>query len=144
MKTVRQLLQDKDNGVWSVSPHTTVFDALKLMADKQIGALMVMEDSQLVGIITERDYARKLILQDKSSRETPVGEVMTSRVLYVLPEQSVEDCMALMTDKHIRHLPVLDNGQLLGVISMRDVVKDVVAEHKFMISQLENYITGTQ
>ena len=142
MKTVRHLLQDKPDVVWTVGPDTLVFDAIKLMAEKEIGALMVLEGGALVGIITERDYATKLALQDKSSRTTPVREVMTSRVYYVQPEHTVEECMALMDDKRLRHLPVLEHGQLVGVISIRDVIKPMLDDRQFMIEQLENYITG--
>ena len=143
MTIVNQLLRSKGPEIWSVMPETSVYDAIKLMADKGIGALLVLEGERLVGIISERDYARKVILQGKSSRNTPVSEIMTSRVFYVQPEQSIEECMALMTDKHIRHLPVLQDGRLVGVISIGDVVKAIISEQKFMIEQLEQYITGS-
>lgn len=142
MKTVRQLLRTKGHEVWSVAPETMVYDALKLMADKGVGALVVVEAGQVVGIISERDYARKVSLQGKSDRTTAVKEIMTTRVVYVRPEQSTEECMALMTDKRIRHLPVLDDNQLIGVISIGDVVKEVISEQKFIITQLEHYISG--
>ena len=142
MKTVMQLLQTKGQNIWSISPDALIIDALKLMAEKGVGALVVLEAGQVVGIISERDYARKVSLQGKSSKTTPVREIMTQKVVYVRPEQSIEDCMALMTDKRIRHLPVLADGQLIGVISIGDVVKAVISEQEFIIAQLENYITG--
>ena len=143
MKTVAQLLRGKGHEVLSVSPETSVLDALRVMAEKNIGALLVVEGDGLVGIFSERDYARKVVLKGKASKETPVREVMTSPVLYVRPEQTIEDCMALMTDKHVRHLPVLqDERRLVGVISIGDVVKNIIAEQEFMIEQLQNYITG--
>jgi len=145
MKTVKQLLQGKGSDVWSVAPTTSVFEALALMAGKNVGALLVLKAGQLVGIFSERDYARKVVLQGKTSKDTPVSEIMTSKVVYVRPEQTIEDCMALMTDKHIRHLPVLaDDHQVLGVISIGDVVKAVISEQSFIIEQLENYITGAR
>jgi CBS domain-containing protein len=142
MKIVGQLLQTKGSQVWSIDPEATVYEALKLMAAKGVGALVVVEAGQVVGIISERDYARKVSLQGKSDQTTPVREIMTSKVVYIRPEQSVEDCMALMTDKRIRHLPVLEDDRLVGVISIGDVVKAVISEQEFMIAQLENYITG--
>jgi CBS domain-containing protein len=112
------------------------------MADKDIGALLVIEDDLVIGIFSERDYARKVILQGKASKDTPIEEIMTARVIFVQPDQSIEECMAVMTEKHVRHLPVLENGQLLGVISIGDVVKAIIADQGFVIEQLENYITG--
>lgn len=144
MTTVRQLLQAKEGALWSVSPDTTVYDALKLMADKNIGALLVLEGSALVGIFSERDYARKVILKGKTSKETFVKEIMTPDVLYVRPNQSIEECMALMTNKRVRHLPVLEENKVLGVISIGDVVKAIISEQEFTIHQLENYITGSR
>ncbi len=142
MMTVRHLLQDKPDTVWSVTPETLVFDAIKLMAEKEVGALVVCEDRRLVGIISERDYATKLALHDKSSRSTPVHEVMTARVYYVQPDHTVEDCMTIMNEKHLRHLPVIDQDRVVGVISIRDVIKVLLEDRQFMIEQLENYITG--
>lgn len=142
MKTVKQLLQSKGRQVWSIAPEAMVYDALKLMAEKEVGALVVLEAGQVAGIISERDYARKVSLQGKSDRTTSVGEIMTAKVIYVYPEQTIEDCMALMTDKRIRHLPVIDGGQLIGVISIGDVVKEVISHQEFLIAQLEHYITG--
>ncbi len=142
MKTVAQLLRGKGHEVLSVPPETPVFEALKVMAEKNVGALLAVEGDRLVGIFSERDYARKVILKGKSSKDTPVREVMSSHVLYVRPEQTVEECMALMTDKRVRHLPVLEEGRLVGLISIGDVVKAIIAEQEFLIEQLQNYITG--
>ena len=142
MKTVAQLLRAKPHGVLSVAPDTAVYQALQLMAEKNVGALLVVEGQELVGIFSERDYARKVILKGKSSKEIPVREIMSSHVLYVRPEQTIEDCMALMTDKRVRHLPVLEQGRIVGVISIGDVVKELIAEQQFIIEQLQNYITG--
>lgn len=142
MQTVNQVLQAKGSAIWSVTPDTSVLDALKLLADQDIGAVLVMEGDTVVGILSERDYARKVVLLGRASRDTPVREIMTSRVLYVRPEQSIDECMALMTDRHIRHLPVLDGDQVVGVISIGDVVKSIISEQEFMIAQLEQYITS--
>ena len=142
MSKVSHVLRSKGNSVWSLPPQASVLDALHLMAEKDIGALLIIEDELVVGIFSERDYARKVILQGKASKDTPVEEIMTERVFYVQPDQSIEECMAVMTEKHVRHLPVLENGQLLGVISIGDVVKAIIAEQGFVIEQLENYITG--
>ena len=119
-----------------------MFDALKLMADKNIGALLVMEGEEVAGIITERDYARKIVLMSRSSKQTPVREIMTSAVMYVRPDQTSEECMVLMTENRLRHLPVIDDGRLLGIISIGDLVKDIIAEQRFTIEQLEHYISG--
>jgi CBS domain-containing protein len=142
MKTVAQLLRTKAYGVLSIAPETAVYQALQLMAEKNVGALLVLEGDALVGIFSERDYARKVILVGKSSKETLVREIMSSHVLYVRPEQTIQDCMALMTDKHVRHLPVLEDERVVGVISIGDVVKGIISEQEFMIEQLQNYITG--
>ncbi|MGH2669689.1 MAG: CBS domain-containing protein [bacterium] len=144
MKFVSEILQAKGHEIWRVTPDTSVYDALKLMAEKNVGALLVLEGDDLVGLFSERDYARKIILEGKSSKDTPVKEIMISQVLYVRPEHSVEECMALMTDKRVRHLPVLEGGKLVGVISIGDVVKAIISEQDFMIHQLENYITGSR
>lgn len=143
MTTVNQLLQNKGQNVWSVSPDDSVYKALELMADKNIGALLVLDGETPAGIFSERDYARKIILYGKASRETPVKDIMTTRVVYIRPEQTIEDCMALMTDKRIRHLPVLKDDKIVGVISIGDVVKSIIANQQFVIEQLENYISGT-
>ena len=142
-RSVNNLLQSKKSQIISVKPNTSVYDALVLMAEKNIGAVLVTTNDQLVGILSERDYARKIILKGKTSKETKVEEIMTSQVLFVQPEQSVEDCMAIMSDKHIRHLPVLEKGELIGIISIGDVVNAVISEKEFAIKQLENYISGT-
>jgi len=141
LKTVKQILDEKGYEIWSVSPDDSVYDALKNMADKNIGALLVLEGDELVGIISERDYARKVMLKGKSSMDTPVRDIMTPRVLYIRTNQSIEECMALMTDKRIRHLPVFDQDNLVGVISIGDVVKAIISHQEFVIEQLENYIT---
>jgi len=142
MKTVTQLLRAKGHEILSVSPEVPVFEALQMMADKNVGALLVVDGGRLVGIFSERDYARKVILKGKTSKETPVREIMSSHVLYVRPQQTIEECMALMTDKRVRHLPVFDDEKLVGVISIGDVVKAIIAEQEFVIEQLQNYITG--
>lgn len=142
MKTVRQLLESKGSQVISVTPDTPVFQALKVMAEKGIGAVLVLQSGRLVGIMSERDYARKVILQGKSSHDTPVRDIMTDRVVYARPEQTVPQCMALMTDKRIRHLPVMEEDRLLGVLSIGDLVKETISEQEFLIRQLENYIHG--
>ncbi len=142
MQLVSHIISNKGSEVHSVGPDTTVFDALKLMADKNIGAVIVLEDNEVVGIMSERDYARKIILKGKSSKEIPVREIMSTRVFYVKPEQSIEDCMALMIDKRFRHLPVMEDGKLKGVISIGDVVKALIAQKEYEIEQLENYIAG--
>lgn len=140
MKTLMQLLQAKGADVHSIGPDALVIDALKLMAEKDVGALMVMAGGRLVGIMSERDYARKVILQGKSSHDIPVREIMTASVVTVQPGQTVEDCMAVMTNRRIRHLPVTDGEQLIGVLSIGDLVKEVIAEQEQTIKQLESYI----
>ncbi len=142
MSKVSQILRIKGNTIWFVAPQATVLGALRLMAEKDIGALLVMEDELVVGIFSERDYARRVVLHRKASKDTPVQDVMTERVIYIQPDQDIQECMAIMTDKHIRHLPVMENGELLGVISIGDVVKAIIAEQGFVIEQLVNYITG--
>ncbi len=144
MKTVKQILQSKTRGIGilSISPDATVYDALKLMAEKEVGALLVMEADKLVGIISERDYARKVILHGKSSKEIHVSDIMTSKIVYVSTAQTVDECMALMTDKRIRHLPVYEGKQLVGVVSIGDLVKEAISEREYIIKQLEHYIMG--
>ncbi len=142
MKPVRELLRIKGQETWSVTPDTPVYDALKLMAEKNVGALLVLEGDKLAGILSERDYARKVILKGKASKNTPAREIMSENVVCVTPKQSVAECMALMTDKHFRHLPVIEDGKLVGVISIGDVVKAIISEQKFVIDQLEHYIAG--
>ena len=142
MTTVRDILQNKGDDVWTIPPDITVFEALKTMADRNVGALIVSEAEKVVGILSERDYARKVILHGKSSREIPVREIMSSTVHFVHPEQNIEDCMQEMTDKRVRHLPVLEDDRLAGIISIGDVVKAIIAEQEYTIKHLENYITG--
>ncbi|MCC7352174.1 MAG: CBS domain-containing protein [Anaerolineae bacterium] len=142
MKTVQDILQEKGHDVWSVAADATVYEALQVMAEKNVGAVLVLEHGRLVGILSERDYARKVVLQGRSSLNTPVGEIMTQQVFYVRPEQTIEECMALMTDRRIRHLPVLEGNRLAGVISIGDVVKAIVSEQRVTIQQYENYILG--
>jgi CBS domain-containing protein len=143
MKTLKQLLGEKPRAPLSVSPDDSVFSALELMAKHDIGALLVMRDDQLAGIFSERDYARKVILLGKSSKETAVKEIMTEKVLYALPEQTTDQAMALMTDKHIRHLPVLDAGKhVIGMVSIGDLVKETISQQAFLIQQLEQYIAS--
>ena len=142
MKTVREILNDKGNDIYRVRPDDSVFDSLQLMADKGVGALLVMDGEKLVGIVTERDYARKVILEGKSSRTAVVEEVMTRRVLCASPERTVDECMALMTDKRARHLPVIDHKQVVGVVSIGDLVKAMISEQQVLIDQLQHYISG--
>ena len=142
MKTVKELLDEKGREVWSVHPDTSVFDALKLMADKNLGALAVIADGRLVGMFSERDYTRKVVLLGRASRDTAVSEIMETRVVYAGPENTVEECMALMTDKRVRHLPVFQGEELVGLISIGDVVKEMISEQQFIIEQLERYIHG--
>ncbi len=140
MTLVSQILQGKGTQTWTIPPNATVYDALTIMAEKDVGALLVVNNDHVVGIFSERDYARKIILQGKSSIDTEVQEIMTPEVLCVSPDQSVSKCMALMTEKRIRHIPVLDSGRLVGVISIGDVVKAIIAEQRIMIDHLEDYI----
>jgi CBS domain-containing protein len=142
MRTVQQLLDDKGHDIQSVHPDDSVFDAIQKLAAANIGSLIVIEDDRPVGIFTERDYARNVILKGKSSPTTQIREVMTTRVIYVQPSQTVEECMAIMTDKHIRHLPVLRDEKLIGMISIGDLVKSIIADQKFTIEQLQQFIQG--
>lgn len=140
MKTVRRLLQTKDGGIWFTAPATATSEAMRLMAEKDVGALLVLDDGKLVGIITERDLARKITLAGRDPASTHVREIMSERVLYVRPEHTTDECMALMIERHVRHLPVLDDGRIVGMVSIRDVVADLIAEKSFLIEQLESYI----
>ena len=143
MKTVRQLLNSKGSSrIYSVSPETTVLDALRILAEKEIGALLVMRGDRLEGIVSERDYARKVVLLGRSSQHLEVGEIMVHDVVSVRLDQTSEDCMALMTDRRIRHLPVIENGRVLGLLSIGDLVKDIITEQRETIAQLEQYIMG--
>jgi CBS domain-containing protein len=140
MKTVAQILKLKPAGVFSIGPDVPVLDALKLLAEKDIGAVLVMDGPRLVGVMSERDYARKVALKGKSASETPVSEIMTREVFFVTLTHTNEECMALVTDKRARHLPVIDDGRVVGVLSIGDLVKDAISEQQFIIEQLEHYI----
>ena len=139
---IQLILREKGHGVWFIAPEATVYEAIQMMSDKHIGALVVVSGDRLVGIVSERDYARKVILQGKQSQTTPVREIMTTPVLYVTPEHTVDQCLRLMTSRHVRHLPVLDGEFIAGVISIGDLVEWTIRGHKHMIHQLENYIAG--
>jgi CBS domain-containing protein len=140
--TVREILEMKRERLVSISPTATVFEALRVMAEHEIGALIVLDGGRLVGVFSERDYARRVALQGRSSRDTPVVDVMTSSVFCVRPEQTVEECMALMTRMRVRHLPVLQDSRVIGVVSIGDVVREVISDQSFVIEQLEDYIVG--
>lgn len=142
MKSVRHLLDVKGHDVWTIDPDATVYHALERLAEKDIGALVVTEGDALAGVFSERDYARKVALHGRASKETLVRQVMTPDVITVTPDQPIDDCMSLMTEHRIRHLPVLEAGEIVGVISIGDVVKEVIAEQEFQIEQLTNYISG--
>ena len=139
---VKAILDTKGHEFWSVTPDTSVYDALQLMSEKAVGSVLVVENGEVRGIFTERDYARKVVLDGKSSPNTRVAEIMTSQVLCTRPEQTIEEAMALMTEKRVRHLPVLANGKIVGVVSIGDLVKAVISEQRFLIKQLENYINS--
>lgn len=141
--TVNQLLNAKPGDIFSVEPDTLVIDAIKIMDEKKVGALPVIQDNKLVGILSERDYTRKVILNTRSSRETKVNEIMTQNVKTVSPSQTIDECMVVMSDNHIRHLPVVDGDVTVGVLSVMDVVKNIIIEKEFIIEQLEHYITDT-
>jgi len=140
--TVKEILSEKGHEIWSISPDTTVFDALRSMSEKGVGALVVLENGKVVGVFSERDYARKVTLAGKSEKTLPVKEIMTKRVVFVKPENTTEECMALMTDKHIRHLPVVVDDELVGIISIGDIVNAIISKQEYVIEQLGNYITG--
>jgi CBS domain-containing protein len=140
--SVRFVLKQKGQSVWAVSPDACVYDAIEIMAEKHVGALMVVSEEKLVGVVSERDYARKVILQGKSSKETQVKEIMTSPAISVTPDQTVEESMRIMTDKHLRHLPVVEGGIILGVVSIGDLVKWMLSAQQQTISQLHNYINS--
>jgi len=140
MHTASEILRDKGDQVWSIEPDVPIIEALRKMAEKRVGALLVMEDDRLVGIVTERDYARKVALEERSSRQSLVREIMSTSVLCVKPERTVHECMALMSDKRARHLPVLDHKKVVGVISIGDLVQAIIAEQQFKIEQLQYYI----
>lgn len=143
MTTVAEILKSKsDNSVYTIAPDATVFEAVSLMAQKNIGALLVVERERVVGIVSERDYARKVALMARSSRDTALRDIMSSPVMFVPPSQTSEECMALMTENRLRHLPVMEDGKLLGLISIGDLVKNIISEQQFIIEQLEHYISG--
>jgi CBS domain-containing protein len=142
MTTVRQIVQRKPPGVWTVGPEATVYEALALMAEMNIGAVLVIETGALVGVFSERDYARKVILMGRSSRETTVGELMSHPVVSVNPETPIEACMALMTERHFRHLPIVEEDRLIGIVSIGDIGKAIIADQRIAIHDLESYITG--
>ena len=142
MGKVRDILRIKGSSVFSVKPTATIYEALELMVEKNIGALLVSDQGKLVGIFTERDYARKVILKGKASKDTPIGEAMTANPLTVTPDSSIDDCMKIMTGRFIRHIPVLQNEDLVGMISIGDVVKFIIDEQRYIIEDLEHYITG--
>jgi len=141
--TVNQLLNGKNNEIYSIAPDAFVIDAIRMMNDRKVGALLVMEDNKLVGILSERDYTRKVILNNRSSSETMASEIMTSEVKTVTQSQTIDECMIIMSDNHIRHLPVVDNNKTIGILSIMDVVKNIISEKEFIIEQLEHYITDT-
>ncbi len=143
MSKVRQILENKGHDIWSSSPENSVYEALELMADKNVGALLVLEKGKVVGIFSERDYARKVVLKNKSSRNTSVAQIMTRDVVRVDADESIESCMNKMSEHRIRHLPVMENGELLGIISIGDLVNFVISEQQFKIDQLESYIQGS-
>ena len=144
MTTIEKLISDKGSKVWSISPDDSVYEAIKQMNEHSVGALPVVQADKLVGIISERDYARKVILKDRSSKETKVKEIMTTRVFHTFPQQKIEECMAVMSKHHIRHLPVMNDEKLVGIISIGDVVKDIISEQQFKIEQLENTISWSE
>ncbi len=142
MYTVREILQSKDSKLWTIKTNASVFEALELMAEKNIGSLLVMENKKMQGIFSERDYARGIVLKGKSSKKTSVGELMTKNVIYVAPDDRIKECMALMTSKRVRHLPVYQDGELIGILSIGDIVKQIISDQEFTIKELEKYITG--
>jgi CBS domain-containing protein len=141
-KTVGHLLDKKGSEVWTIGPAATVYEALEMLADKNVGALVVTENDRVCGIISERDYARKIVLEKRDSRHTRVGDIMTAEVRTVTKDESVADCMETITEHHIRHLPVVEDNRLIGIVSVGDVVKTVMADQAFLIDQLSQYITG--
>ena len=142
MNTIRQILAEKGSEIWSIAPSQTVFDAIQLMAIRRVGALLVMEGRRLSGIVSERDYAREVILKGRSSKDTPVQDIMTKEVITVTPDSRIEDSLSLMTEHRIRHLPVLDKDEISGIVSIGDLVKEIIREQQSTIEQLESYIKG--
>ena len=143
MASVKNILEAKGNATFTITPGTSVYHALELMVEKNVSALLVMENDELAGIFTERDYARKVVLKGKSSKETPIGEIMTKELITVSPDSTIDECMQLMTGKYIRHLPVVDNDKLAGIISIGDVVRCIIQEQKSIIGHMEQYIAGS-
>ena len=144
MTAVRQILDQKGHQVWSIHPGDTVYDAIKMMADKDVGPLVVLDARKIVGIITERDYARNVFLKGRASPQTLVGEIMGRDVICVEADKSIEECMAIMSAKRVRHLPVISEGELLGIVSIGDLVKSIISDREFVIEQLEHYIRGAK
>ena len=142
MQTIRDILKVKGTDVWCIEPDATVFDALQRMAEKEVGALVVTEGAQVVGLISEREYARKVVLEGRTSPTTLVKEIMISPVVYIHLDQAIEECMSLMTEKRTRHLPVIEDGKLVGLISIGDIVKSIIADQQFLIEQLVRYVSG--
>lgn len=142
MTTIKQLLDEKGHRVFSVRPNDTVYDAIRKMAEENVGSLLVMEGATIVGLLTERNYARNVALKGRTSPTTPVRDIMETNVLYVRPDRSVEECMAIMTDRRVRHLPVIDGDRLVGIVSIGDLVKSIISDQKFIIDQLEHFIRG--
>ena len=143
MNTIGQLLESKGKDIWTIAPNATVFEGLRIMAKRNVGALLVIDKDNLVGIFSERDYARKVILEGKSSKDTAVGELMTKDVYYIDPKNTLQESMAVMTARHIRHMPVLDKDRLVGMVTLGDVVRQIIAEQEFTIRELEKYISGS-
>lgn len=144
MITVGELLESKGHHVWSVSPDDSVFDTIKMMDDKHVGALAVLDGENLIGIISERDYARQVILKDRTSKQTKVKEIMTRHVFYTYPQQTIDQCLVIINERRIRHLPVLDGEKLVGMISVGDVVKEIIKDQKYTIEQLENHLSWAE
>lgn len=142
MKTLQRVLANKGDAIYSIGPDDSVFDALGEMRERDVGALIVLSEGKVVGIFSERDYARKIILLGRASKDTPVRDIMTDRVVYARPDQTLDECLALMTDKRIRHLPVMRGDELIGVVSIGDLVKGIIDEQRFKIQQLETYVSG--
>ncbi len=142
MKSIKTLLEKKGSHIWTITPTASVYEAIMMMAEKQIGALIVMDDDKMVGIVSERDYARKIVLKDRRSRNTLVQDIMTAKVVCARPSQQIEECMAIMTNGRFRHMPVVEDHKVIGVLALGDLVKVVIAEQKFTIEQLESYISG--
>ena len=143
MNTIGHLLKSKGNDILSVEPNATVFEALQIMSENNVGALLVIHKGKLVGVFSERDYARKIILKGKQSKDTSVSELMTKEVLYINPQSTIQDCLVVMSTKHIRHMPVLEEEKLIGIVTIGDIVKQIISEQKTTIQELEQYITGT-